>query len=177
MMKLATTQFFTLNGDTMIEKLKRGRPKAIKKSAKLWELFEQYVERVKQNPIKVQDFVGKDGDEVERKRERPLTMEGFENFLEDQGIINDLGDYMRNKDGRYSDFAPICSRIKRSIRQDQIEGGMAGIYNPSITQRLNGLTEKVEESGSKEVKVTVKYDRKGNNPSAASPGADGGDTE
>ena len=30
------------------------------------------------------------------------------------------------------------------IRQDQIEGGMSGIYNPSITQRLNGLTDKSE---------------------------------
>ena len=38
---------------------------------------------------------------------------------------------------RYSDYIRICSRIRRTIRQDQIEGGMAGIYNPSITQRLN----------------------------------------
>ncbi len=38
----------------------------------------------------------------------------------------------------------ICSRIKRAIRQDQIEGGMVGQFNPSITQRLNGLTEKTD---------------------------------
>ena len=34
-----------------------------------------------------------------------------------------------------------CSHIKELIRLDQISGGMAGIYNPSITQRLNGLKE------------------------------------
>jgi hypothetical protein len=45
------------------------------------------------------------------------------------------------------------------IRQDQIEGGMVGQYNPSITQRLNGLTEKtdVTTGGDKinEIKVTI----------------------
>jgi len=40
----------------------------------------------------------------------------------------------------------VCSRIKKSIRKDQIEGGMVGQYNPSITQRLNGLVEKQETS-------------------------------
>jgi len=39
------------------------------------------------------------------------------------------------------------------IRQDQISGGMVGQYNPSITQRLNGLVEKsqVENDGKIEV--------------------------
>lgn len=38
---------------------------------------------------------------------------------------------------------------------------MSGIYNPSITQRLNGLVDKVQEDGTKEIVVKVKYDRKG----------------
>jgi hypothetical protein len=71
-------------------------------------------------------------------------MEGFEVYCFDNGIINDLSDYFGNKDGRYSSYADICLRVKKTIRNDQIEGGMAGIYNPSITQRLNGLTEKSE---------------------------------
>jgi hypothetical protein len=37
---------------------------------------------------------------------------------------------------------------------------MAGIYNASITQRLNGLTEKIQEDGSKEVTIKVKYEKK-----------------
>ena len=107
----------------------------------LWDNFKQYVESVKGSPIRVQDFVGKDAEEVYRAKERPLTMEGFQNYLDDNDIITDVTDYFENKDGRYSDFVRICSRIKRRIRQDQIEGGMAGIYNPSITQRLNNLKE------------------------------------
>ena len=49
-----------------------------------------------------------------------------------------------NKDGLYNDFVGICSRIKEWIREDQITGGLLGQYNPSITQRLNGLTEKTQ---------------------------------
>jgi hypothetical protein len=54
----------------------------------------------------------------------------------------------------------VCSRIRKNIREDQIAGGMAGIYNASITQRLNGLTEKIQEDGSKEVTIKVKYEKK-----------------
>lgn len=110
----------------------------------LWQLFVDYASEIKENPIKKHVFVGKDGDSAEEKRERPLTMIGFLNYLDDQDIITDATDYFENKDKRYNDYVRIASRIERSIKQDQIEGGMAGIYNPSITQRLNGLTEKTE---------------------------------
>ncbi len=137
------------------------KPKYIETPEKLWELFKAYEEKTKSNPIKVQDYVGKDGLEVERERERPLTVDGFEDYLFEEGIINDLGDYFSNKDGRYKEYTTICRAIRRKCRKDQIEGGMAGIYNPSITQRLNGLVDKVQEDGSKEVTIKVKYDRTG----------------
>ena len=110
----------------------------------LWQHFLDYKESVKVKPILVKDWVGKDGNEVYKEKERPLTTDGFENYLADQEIIEDLGDYFKNKDNRYNEYAPICSRIKRNVRQDQVEGGMVGIYNPSITQRLNSLVEKSE---------------------------------
>lgn len=135
--------------------------KYIETPAKMWELFLAYKAQAKSNPILVQDYVGKDGDEVHRQKERPLTIEGFELYCFDAGVINDLGDYFSNKDGRYTNYATICSRIKKAIRNDQIEGGMAGIYNPSITQRLNNLVEKIQEDGSKELTIKVKYERKG----------------
>ena len=120
------------------------KPKYIETPEKMQEHFEAYRKDVKENPILVQDYVGKDGDEVDRKKERPLTMEGFENWLFQNSIITDVSDYFENKDDRYKEYLPICRAIKRAIRQDQIEGGMAGIYNPSITQRLNHLSEKTE---------------------------------
>jgi hypothetical protein len=60
------------------------------------------------------------------------------------GIIHGLDNYFANSRGRYKKFSSICRAIKEQIRQDQIEGGMAGMYNPSITQRLNNLVEKTQ---------------------------------
>jgi hypothetical protein len=140
-----------------------GRPKKIESSEKLWEYFLSYKQEVKDNPIigveqkRGNSILPKDISNIEESVlnkmlnpvvelpiQRPLTMEGFENWLSDNDIIEDLGDYLKNKDERYTDFTSICSRIRRTIKQDQIEGGMAGIYNASITQRLNGLVDKKE---------------------------------
>ena len=121
------------------------RPKGtkyIETPEKMWQLFEEYVNYTKNNPILVHDYVGKDADEVERKKERPLTFEGFKNFC--RRNIGEVEQYFINPDNRYDDYISICRAIKEEIRQDQIEGGMVGIYNPSITQRLNGLKEQSE---------------------------------
>ena len=135
-----------------------GRHKAIETPELMLQYFTEYCEYAKNNPIKVHDFVGKDGDEVYRLRERPLTIEGFENYCYNQGVIGDLSHYFANTNNAYSDFLTICSRIRKTIRQDQIEGGMAGVYNPSITQRLNSLVEKSENKHEvSEIKIT--YDR------------------
>jgi hypothetical protein len=123
---------------------KRGVPKNIESPDKMEQLFEEYKKATKDNPFIIEDWVGGLGKSVDRKKERPLTMAGFSVYLSKAGIIERVKDYMSNKDDRYADFAPICSRIREEIRQDQIEGGMSGMYNPSITQRLNGLTDKVE---------------------------------
>lgn len=123
-----------------------GRPKDINSPDELWQLFQNYKTQIKEDPILVHDFVGKDADEVDRKKERPLTMEGFENYVADNDGPHTLDQYFSNRDERYSEFVAICLRIKRVIRQDQIEGGMVGIFNTSITQRLNGLAEKTEST-------------------------------
>ena len=134
-----------------------GKHKTIEKPEQMWELFEAYKKTVAKNPILIQDYVGKDGQMVYRERQRPLTMEGFENYCEDN--ICFVHQYFVNQEGRYGDFVNICSRIRRTIRQDQIEGGMASIYNPSITQRLNNLTEKTDVTSNgkelNEIKITI----------------------
>jgi hypothetical protein len=134
---------------------KRGKPKSIASSELMWQIFSEYVAYTKSNPIKVKDWVGGQGKQVWRERERPLTMEGFELYVYEKGIAEGVEQYFSNRDGRYEDYVGICSFIRKQIRQDQICGGMAGIYNPSITQRLNGLTEtqKTEQSGT----LTIVY--------------------
>lgn len=110
----------------------------------LWRAFEDYVTETKANPRKKHVFVGKDATSEFELLERPLTMEGFEIYCyEHYGTVKH---YFDNKQGYYEEFGAICSRIKQAIRRDQIEGGMVGQYNPSITQRLNNLVEKVENT-------------------------------
>lgn len=131
--------------DSIIKKA--GRPfgtKKVQSPEKLWEYFQAYQIKVKNDPFTVKDWVGKDAYEVQRPKEKPLTIEGFECYLFDEGIVGDLGNYFANTDNAYSDYLTICSHIRKIVRADQIAGGMAGIYNPSITQRLNGLVEKSE---------------------------------
>lgn len=154
--------------------------KYIESPEKMWELFCAYREEINNNPILIVEqkkgntIIPKnlnvpEGQDITKlfeplvylPKQRPLTMEGFENYCFDNGIINDLGDYFSNKDGKYSDYSTICSRIKKVIRQEQIEGGMSGIYNSSITQRLNGLTEKQEVSGN--INLTHSKVKWGNN--------------
>jgi hypothetical protein len=121
-----------------------GRPNKIHSPEHLWELFQEYKKKTKENPFIVKDFVGKDAEMVYREKERPLTIEGLNNYVFDMGIIHGLDNYFANSRGRYKKFSSICRAIKEQIRQDQIEGGMAGMYNPSITQRLNNLVEKTQ---------------------------------
>lgn len=133
--------------------------KYIETPEKMWELFEAYRKDVKSNPRIVFDYVGKNGNEVKKPLERPLTIEGFYEYVCERNDTKfetgspDLSDYFENKDERYSEYVRICSRIKRNIRKDQIEGGMVGQYNPSITQRLNGLTEKTETNTNTTIKL------------------------
>ena len=146
-----------------------GISKYIESPEVMWQLFEAYAQKTKGNPIKVTDWVGGMAKEVTREKERPLTMEGFDLYCVSENIISGIDHYFSNREGRYESFVGVCSRIRKAIREDQISGGMAGIYNPSITQRLNNLVEKVQEDGTKQVTIKVKYESKGTGSSVEQP--------
>ncbi len=135
-----------------------GKHKYIETPEKMWELFVSYKKEIKDNPVLVEDYVGKDAERVMRQKEQPLIFEGFECFVMDKGTINypDLSEYFEGKNESYKDYFPICSRIKREIRHDQIKLGFLNLINPSITQRLNGLKESTETEVTQRV-VKVGY--------------------
>ena len=114
------------------------KKKYIETPEKLYELFEAYKAQRKPREIQKATATGVKSE----WHTPPLTMEGFENYCEE--VVGCVHQYFVNQDNAYNEYLNICSRIKRLIRQDQIEGGMIGQYNPSITQRLNGLTEKTD---------------------------------
>jgi hypothetical protein len=123
-----------------------GKKKYIETPEKFWELFVNYKKEVKSNPIIVKDWVGKEGDEVYREKEKPLTMVGFECYVMEHTNITypDLTVYFEGKEESYKDYFPISSRIEREIKKDQLTGGMVMIYSQNLTARLNGLVDKKE---------------------------------
>jgi len=129
------------------------KKKYIETPEKLYKIFEDYKKSLKPREIQKATATGV---KIE-KHMPPLTMEGLEVYGYSIGLT--LDHYFNNSNGSYQEYCTICQRIKREIRQDQIEGGMVGQFNPSITQRLNGLTEKTDitTQGDKinEIKVTI----------------------
>lgn len=121
-----------------------GRPAKITSPEHLYELFEQYKRHVKSNPFVIKDWVGGMAKEVIREKEKPLSFDDFEVYVWSIGVAKGIDHIFCNQKGRYKRFLSVCSRIRKEIRADQIAGGMAGIYNSSITQRLNNLVEKTE---------------------------------
>lgn len=121
-----------------------GKNKYIESPERLWELFLRYKQEVKDNPALVEDYVGKDADKVYREKEQPLIFEGFECYVMNNTRITypDLSEYFECKNKSYESYFPVCMRIKREIRADQIKLGLLNLINPSITQRLNNLTER-----------------------------------
>lgn len=118
------------------------KKKYIETPERLLQLFEEYKKEVKANPRTRKVTGNKNFIISEEKLERPLTMDGFEVFCWKKGST--VEHYFRNENDTYKEYCTICLLIKKEIRQDQIEGGMVGQYQASITQRLNNLTEKSE---------------------------------
>jgi hypothetical protein len=116
----------------------------------VWIRYKANLKEANKEWEKIQ-YVGKDGEQRIDYPKLPLTYEGFKVFCWDEKI-GTIQHYFENTLGLYDDFCDVCSRIKTEIRQDQITGGLLGFYNPSITQRLNGLVEKQEQK--QEVTIT-----------------------
>ena len=129
------------------------KDKLIKTPEDLYTLFELYKGSLVEREIQKATAGGV---KIE-KHKPPLTMSGFRVFGHKKGFS--VEHYFANTGGSYSEYRTICKLIEDEIRTDQIEGGMVGQYNPSITQRLNGLTEKTDVTTNgkeiNEIKVNI----------------------
>lgn len=122
-------------------------------------MFDAYKVDLMENPRERFVLCQKTGEMVSEKLRRPLTKEGFAVFCRNNYEVT-INHYFDNTDGAYEEYRGICSHIREEIRQDQIEGGMVGQYNHSITQRLNGLVEKTENKHELEViEVTMNLNK------------------
>jgi hypothetical protein len=118
--------------------------KYIETPERMWELFEQYVKHEAERPMTRRDHVGKEGKPVDTPLMVPITFEGFECYLADLGIINDLGDYACNQDNRYAEYSPIVTRIRKNCFVQNLKGAAVGLFNANIIAKKLGLIEKTE---------------------------------
>ena len=123
-----------------------GKKKYIETPEDLWELFEEYVKHESNNPMHKTEYVGKDGEKVRTPLDTPITFEGFECYLSDNLIINDLGDYSSNKDNRYIEYATIITRIRKNCFVQNYKGAAVGIFNANLIAKKLGLISKIEQT-------------------------------
>lgn len=116
----------------------------------LWELFCKYVENERNNPMYKVEYVGKEGNKVNTPLQVPITFEGFECWMADEGYIEDLGHYAANTDDSYSEYRTIITRIRKNCFNQNFKGASVGLFNPNIIARKLGLVDK------KEVDATVR---------------------
>jgi hypothetical protein len=131
-----------------------GRPRNVDSPQTMWDLFEEYkldLEFKADDWLKIQ-YVGKDAVRKVDAYKIPMTFEGFKRYCWDEEV-GDVEDYFVNDSRKYPEFSSICARIKNTIRENQITGGILGVYNPSITQRLNGLVEKQETKIDQDISI------------------------
>ena len=136
---------------------KKGNTKYIESPEKLLEYFKDYVKHEFANPMTKREYVGRDGVPVDKPLETPITFDGFECYLADKEIINDLGDYVSNKGDKYGDYSTIITRIQKNCYVHNYKGAAVGLFNPSLIARKLGLTDKQEVTNNtpSEFKVTV----------------------
>jgi len=125
------------------------RPKGtkyIETPEKMWELFCDYVEHERQNPMYKVEYVGRDGETKRTPLETPITFEGFECYLADKGVINDLGHYVANRDNQYTDYVTIITRIRNNCFVHNFKGASVGLFNANLIAKKLGLIEKTENN-------------------------------
>lgn len=133
------------------------KKKYIESPEKLWELFLNYIQFEMDNPMYKTEYVGRDGNPVKTALETPITFEGFECYLQNENIIQDLGDYSKNDNGSYTSYSPIITRIRQNCFVHNFKGAAVGLFNPNLIAKKLGLVEKTENKHEvTEIKITRK---------------------
>lgn len=118
------------------------KEKYIKTPEELWALFEAYVIHERDSPLFKREYVGKNGEEKDTPLQVPITFEGFECYLADIGVIEDLGNYSSNLNDSYTAYLPIISRIRKNCFVQNFKGAAVGLFSAQLISRKLGLVDK-----------------------------------
>ena len=137
--------------ETFLEIVKKnaGRPPKFATADELVAAFYRYVEWADNSPIKAAWRTRRKGDlkkadtlaKDEGAIPRPLSIDGF---CFHSGIVNwtEFKKSNKERDG----FANAIGYVERCIRAQQVDGATAGIYNPNLVARLNGISENINQT-------------------------------
>lgn len=128
---------------------KHGRDRIFSTPEILWDAACEYFQYVTDNPLLEHDFVGKDANDVERRKMRAMSIQGLSLYLDvNSKYFYDFETSLKGKEDELSKgFSQIISRIRDIIYSQKFEGAAAGMLNPVIISRDLGLAEKTETKG------------------------------
>ncbi len=125
-------------------KIKMGAPRIFETPEELHGWYVKYIEDIKDNPVEVKEFVGKDAKEVYKTHYRPPSWKGFEAFLFRSGVCYSLDRYRRNVDGSYEDFIGIIHAIGADMFDTKYSGAALNLWNHNIIAKEMHLAEPIE---------------------------------
>lgn len=128
-----------------------GKPPKFKTAKELWNKFLEYCAWVDANPIELPERIGMSGTKQDVKHrsknqatvKRPYTLFGFLSWA---GISN-WTDFKRPDWRQKGEYLRVIRAIENSIKSEQVDGAMVGLYNSNLTARLNNIAEKSEVTG------------------------------
>lgn len=136
---------------------KHGRDRIVKEPEILAEAADEYFQWCEENPIKYNDFRGKDAEEVFLSKPRPFTKEGVARFCgaEQWRTIENLKELSE-------DFSQVVTRIETIIADQKYTYAVTGIFNSLIVARDLGLKDSTETKQDGKLEVVVKYAKRDN---------------
>lgn len=130
-----------------------GRPAKFKSPEELWTAFLRYCEWATNNPL----TIGKErrqkskgagenarSERFQRNEEapRPLSLTAFRLHA---GIKRDWDTFKKEYIARKTaDFCGVIYAIEESVRQQQIDNALVGLYKENLVARLNKISDTVE---------------------------------
>lgn len=105
----------------------------------MWEAACEYFQWCDENPIEVNDFRGKDAEEVILKKDRPYTLHGLCLYMDVS-----TGYFREFKKDCTKDFVSVVTRIEETIYDQKFTGASVGLFNHNIIARDLGLADKKE---------------------------------
>ena len=116
-----------------------GRPYKFATAQDLQVAAQSYFDWCDKNPIRGARIVKSDDDGKETRDDmypRPYTFEGLCLHIG----VSDWSMFCTSNKNREG-FADVLAWIRNTIRKNQIEGAIIGLYKENITARLNGIAE------------------------------------